>query len=140
VSRTYSSVLARRAGGQAPRGRVLRATICRIGKVSRLVPVWHALEPARAIKLRVLVVDLCTVADECHMKHLEPSPDHSEPSPRGEEPQPCKWVTDEDGIFNTDCGQQFYSDDGSVDWARFCCYCGKAMKSLTTCEAIDYGI
>lgn len=50
--------------------------------------------------------------------------------------EPCTWVEnldDGNGVFETTCGETFYSIDGNplIDWVKFCCYCGrKTMFSV----------
>ncbi len=43
----------------------------------------------------------------------------------------CFWRADDDGIWNTTCGEMFVicNDDGPVDNGfRFCAYCGGALR------------
>lgn len=41
----------------------------------------------------------------------------------------CGWAHDEDGIWQTDCGEAFVLMDGTPEENdfRFCCYCGKNL-------------
>lgn len=50
---------------------------------------------------------------------------------RGAQPQ-CRWTYDEDGNWETDCGQVFVLEDGtpSDNLMRFCCYCGSALRQI----------
>lgn len=43
----------------------------------------------------------------------------------------CRWKVDEDGIYQTDCGNDFcFTDDGPVEnKMKFCCYCGCVLKA-----------
>lgn len=43
----------------------------------------------------------------------------------------CRWAPDDDGIYQTDCGQSFcFIDDGPVEnKMQFCCYCGAALRA-----------
>lgn len=45
------------------------------------------------------------------------------PPPRRDK---CKWTLDDDGVYNTECGEAFvFTDDGiKENGARFCIYCG----------------
>jgi hypothetical protein len=43
----------------------------------------------------------------------------------------CCWKPDDDGVWATDCGQEFvFIDAGPKEnHMRFCCYCGKPLKA-----------
>ena len=43
--------------------------------------------------------------------------------------KPCGWAYDEDGIWQTDCGESFVLMEGTPEDNdfRFCCYCGKNL-------------
>jgi hypothetical protein len=47
-------------------------------------------------------------------------------------PPACRWTEDEDGVYDTDCGNKFmFTDDGPVaNKMRFCGYCGKPLKEV----------
>ena len=42
----------------------------------------------------------------------------------------CVWKPDQDGVFETSCGQAFAFTDGSPEenGARFCLYCGGSLR------------
>jgi len=44
----------------------------------------------------------------------------------------CEWVKDDDGCYDTQCGNKFYFDCGDVkdNGAVFCQYCGKPIKEV----------
>jgi len=45
----------------------------------------------------------------------------------------CFWEQDEDGIWQTDCGKQFYFDDSSTPEDTgmiYCCFCRKPLKEI----------
>ena len=44
----------------------------------------------------------------------------------------CKWSVDDDGIWNTDCGNAFFfdSDGPHENGFKFCPYCGKGMDAV----------
>ena len=41
----------------------------------------------------------------------------------------CRWTEDDDGIWQTDCGEAFtFIDAGPKENSmRYCCYCGKQL-------------
>lgn len=43
----------------------------------------------------------------------------------------CEWTVDDDGIYNSSCGQIFvFTDDGPIENKfRYCPYCGHGMKA-----------
>lgn len=43
----------------------------------------------------------------------------------------CRWEADEDGVYHTDCGEDFvFIDSGPKEnHIQFCCYCGKPCKA-----------
>lgn len=45
------------------------------------------------------------------------------PPPRREK---CGWEQDDDGVYNTECGEMFIFNEGDIreNGARFCMYCG----------------
>jgi hypothetical protein len=60
----------------------------------------------------------------------------------GKEKQPelnCRWIEDEEGNWNTQCGQKFTWTVGtpSDNGARWCLYCGKALKEIKYVVAAD---
>ena len=44
----------------------------------------------------------------------------------------CCWKEDEDGVWDTDCGNNhlFIADGPIENNAKFCCYCGKSIMAL----------
>jgi rRNA maturation endonuclease Nob1 len=42
----------------------------------------------------------------------------------------CRWIADEDGNWQTDCGKLFVIFDGTPadNQMKFCCYCGKPIR------------
>lgn len=58
-----------------------------------------------------------------------------------ESPDTCAWREDEDGTWETDCGQAFvFVDDGPVEnGMKYCCYCGKQIDALPYVEEADDG-
>ena len=44
----------------------------------------------------------------------------------------CKWAEDEDGIWQTDCGNSFVlnNDTPAKNSMQFCCYCGCKLKQV----------
>jgi hypothetical protein len=50
---------------------------------------------------------------------------------------PCTWQEDEDGNWNTSCGEIFIIIDSTPDenHMKFCCYCGKPLKQAVFEEA-----
>lgn len=44
----------------------------------------------------------------------------------------CKWVQDEEDVWNTDCGNNFIINEGSPidNNMKYCCYCGKQIKTV----------
>lgn len=42
----------------------------------------------------------------------------------------CLWQEDIDGLWETDCGQLFYIEDGapSENKMHYCCYCGAPLE------------
>ena len=51
---------------------------------------------------------------------------------KSDEQHPCVWTEDEDGNYETDCGQMFcFIEGGPTDnGMKFCCYCGKPLKEV----------
>jgi len=49
-----------------------------------------------------------------------------------EEVSICKWKLDEEGIYSTDCGHEFFFDSGTLEenGAKFCQYCGSTIKPV----------
>lgn len=43
----------------------------------------------------------------------------------------CHWKVDEDGNYDTDCGEKYcFIDDGPIEnGMKFCCYCGAELKA-----------
>ena len=41
----------------------------------------------------------------------------------------CNWDQDEDGIWQTDCGELFEINEGTPgdNGMKFCCYCGRNL-------------
>ena len=44
----------------------------------------------------------------------------------------CQWIQDDDGVFDTGCGERFVLDSGTPDenGFNFCCYCGKKLAEV----------
>jgi hypothetical protein len=44
----------------------------------------------------------------------------------------CRWSEDEDGNWDTDCGERFYFETGGPieNRARFCHYCGRRIEPV----------
>ena len=42
----------------------------------------------------------------------------------------CKWTVDEDGIYDTGCGEryEFFEDGPKENKVNFCMYCGKIIE------------
>jgi hypothetical protein len=53
--------------------------------------------------------------------------------------QSCDWEQNEDGWWNTDCGNAFEFSDGSPAYNQFTCcpYCGKALTETPYSEDDD---
>jgi hypothetical protein len=51
----------------------------------------------------------------------------------------CKWVQDQEGTWNTDCGEafEFIEGDPAENNTRFCCYCGKPLKAVPFVDPSD---
>ena len=47
-------------------------------------------------------------------------------------PAVCYWKEDTDGNYEADCGQAFTMIDGAPEEndMRFCCYCGRVLKTV----------
>ncbi len=47
--------------------------------------------------------------------------------------EPCVWTRDEDGIYDTGCGNRWFFDTGDADENRciFCPYCGKPLEDIS---------
>ena len=54
-------------------------------------------------------------------------------------PEACRWTADEDGTYDTGCGQSFqFNDDGPAEnKARFCLYCGGPLVAVPWVEEFD---
>lgn len=55
-------------------------------------------------------------------------------------PQPaCEWKEDEDGNWDTGCGNTFSFDEGGPEEnkSKFCCYCGKGVKAVKFRDRIE---
>lgn len=41
----------------------------------------------------------------------------------------CVWTRDDDGVFNTQCKNSFFLEEGTPEDNRmgFCCYCGNRL-------------
>ena len=52
-------------------------------------------------------------------------------------PDKCCWSEDEDGNWDTDCGEKHILIDGGPreNYMRFCCYCGSPLKQKSWDEA-----
>jgi hypothetical protein len=48
----------------------------------------------------------------------------------------CRWEEDEDGVWSTDCGQEFvFIDSGPRENKMlFCCYCGALLKATSAAD------
>ena len=46
--------------------------------------------------------------------------------------KPCYWVQDSDGLYNTDCGNVFEFNEGTLreNRARFCTFCGRPIEDM----------
>jgi len=46
------------------------------------------------------------------------------------DPATCVWAEDENGIYETECGNAFELNDGTPadNGMTYCCYCGKLIK------------
>lgn len=55
------------------------------------------------------------------------------------ERRPCVWTEDEDGIWQTECGDAFAFDSGSPteNKAKFCQYCGAELVLVEYAEPSD---
>jgi len=44
----------------------------------------------------------------------------------------CSWTVDDDGVWNTECGQAFVLEDGSPkeNFMKYCCYCGRGLIEI----------
>ena len=51
----------------------------------------------------------------------------------------CEWVEDDEGNFETSCGEMFTFADGtpSDNAMKFCCYCGKELSEKPYVEPED---
>ena len=47
----------------------------------------------------------------------------------------CIWKPDNDGVYETSCGESFVFNDGGPkeNGARFCLHCGKPLIALELC-------
>ena len=47
-----------------------------------------------------------------------------------ETPRPCTWIENEDGVYETNCGNMFVFNDGtpSENGFAFCPYCGLELS------------
>ena len=47
-----------------------------------------------------------------------------------ETPRPCTWTENEDGVYETNCGNLFAFNDGtpSENGFEFCPYCGRELR------------
>ena len=52
----------------------------------------------------------------------------------------CKWSPDDDGIYHSDCGEEFvFTDDGPTqNHMAFCCYCGRTLFDDTRCGQVRW--
>lgn len=52
------------------------------------------------------------------------------------ETKECIWTADEDGVYSTGCGHNFFFDTGTAkeNSAAFCQYCGDALKAVEITE------
>ncbi len=50
----------------------------------------------------------------------------------------CAWTEDEDGTYQTNCGQAFQFIDGTPDenLMKFCCYCGQPLVVVRYTEPV----
>ena len=53
----------------------------------------------------------------------------------------CHWAHNEEGYWETTCGDIFEVTEGtpSENNMRFCCYCGKRLVEVEIAEAEDHG-
>ena len=51
----------------------------------------------------------------------------------------CRWVEDDEAIWNTDCDNEFvFIDSGPKENSmRFCCYCGKPLVAKSAGDMND---
>lgn len=54
----------------------------------------------------------------------------------------CKWKADDDGIYQTECGDAFVFDSGTPKENKFnfCCFCGKKLADVTEYESFSMGV
>lgn len=57
------------------------------------------------------------------------------------EPILCKWQSDEDGVYETDCGNSFVfdTDNATDNGVRFCFYCGRQIIDIPYVGEADEG-
>ena len=50
------------------------------------------------------------------------------------DPDTCEWTPDDDGVFDTDCGNRFEFNVGgpAENGCRFCPYCGEPIAECLT--------
>jgi len=48
----------------------------------------------------------------------------------------CRWAEDDDGVWQTDCGNAFvFTDSGPKENGMFfCCYCGRRLQSKVSSD------
>lgn len=46
--------------------------------------------------------------------------------------KPCVWTENEDGYWETKCGEEFILETGTPkeNEMKFCCFCGKKLKQV----------
>jgi hypothetical protein len=53
----------------------------------------------------------------------------------------CRWTPDEDGVYETTCGQMFQTAAGTPheNNMEYCCYCGRRLVSAAGAPSVDAG-
>ena len=49
----------------------------------------------------------------------------------------CRWSQDDEGSYDTDCGEKFTFIDDGPDGMKFCCYCGKPLIDVPWVEEAE---
>ncbi len=44
----------------------------------------------------------------------------------------CTWTEDDEGVWQTDCGEAFFFNDGTPEenTMKFCCWCGAELQQV----------
>jgi hypothetical protein len=58
---------------------------------------------------------------------------------RSPKAKPCTWKEDQDGNYDTSCGESFilYAGTPTENKINFCCYCGKELKEKIYQEEVE---